>query len=323
MRASHILVSGVVVLAIGVAMACNGKTTTGDSDGGPGPNASDCPSSEPAQDSSCSKEGLLCEYGTDFDPRCNDVRVCSGGKWATPFFPGGTTKDCPSKPLPTTMPNPADCASTRDKVPAGMMCSSKSTCAYDGSTCFCGAWCSSYPLQMPPCDGGVTPNCCDMTVKWHCFDGPAYCSNPRPRVGTACTTEGQQCATGAPVECGQSIIQCTKGVWNIVNTGCPISTRKAKKDIEYLGPEEQERLRQELLDVHLATYEYKKGDGERHLGFIIEDMPNGSPAVMPSREHVDLYGYTSMTVATIQRQQAEIDDLSKRLADLEKNCRTK
>src|SRR5947207_2557369 len=161
-----------------------------------GPWQSPLRSSVPSQDGSCSKNGLLCEYGSDFDPRCNTIVTCSGGKWTTPFYPGGgMTKQCPSNPLPTTTPNPSDCAATRAGVPVGTMCSTKSTCAYDGSTCFCGAWCSSYSIQMPLCDGGAMPNCCDMTVKWHCFDGPAYCPNPRPRIGSACTMEGQECAS--------------------------------------------------------------------------------------------------------------------------------
>lgn len=321
MRSSHI-VSAAVAAALGVAAACAGKTSGTDSDGGPGNNAEGCPASAPSQGGSCSKEGLLCEYGADFDPLCNTVVVCSGGAWASPVYPGGGgPKQCPSKPLPTIMKNPQDCAASRGAVPEGAMCSSSSTCAYDGSTCFCGSFCPSYPIEMPPCDGGVMPGCCDTTVKWHCFDGPAYCPAPRPRIGSACATEGQRCATSAAVECGQSVIECRKGVWQVANTSCPISTRKAKKDIRYLGPEEQEQLREELMDTHLATYEYKAGDGERRLGFIIEDMPGGSPAVMPSREHVDLYGYASMAVATIQRQQAEIDALSRRLADLEDRCR--
>src|SRR5206468_524829 len=118
----------------------------------------------------------------------------------------------------------------------------------------------SYPIRMPSCDGGVMPNCCDATVKWHCFDGPPYCPTPRPRIGSACTRGGDRCATGPAVECGQSIIECQKGVWNEVNTSCPISTRRMKKDIAYLDPSDQERLRAQLLATQLATYRYQSGD---------------------------------------------------------------
>jgi hypothetical protein len=58
------------------------------------------------------------------------------------------------------------------------------------------------------------------------------------------------------------------------------------------------------------------GNDARHLGFIIEDMPEGSAAVLPSRDRVDLYGYTSMTVASLQHQQREIDALKAELAKL-------
>jgi hypothetical protein len=70
------------------------------------------------------------------------------------------------------------------------------------------------------------------------------------------------------------------------------------------------------MSTRLATYRYKRPaplgmgpDDAPHLGFIIEDMPGGSAAVLPSRDRVDLYGYTSMTVASLQHQQREIDEL--------------
>jgi hypothetical protein len=165
---------------------------------------------------------------------------------------------------------------------------------------------------MPDCnaDAGVTQSCCDKTkVVWHCFDGPAYCKAPRPRIGTSCTKEGDSCAVEAPQECGQTVIECRNSVWNLPNGGCPISSASFKRDIAYVDQEEAERLRQDLMSVRLAKYRYKTGDDAPHLGFIIEDMPPGSPAVLPSRERVDLYGYVSMAVATLQRQEKEIDAL--------------
>jgi len=315
MRA-HILIF--FATSVAIVMSC-GKTAS-DNDGGP--SNPDCPASAPAQGSACNKDGLSCEYGNDFNPLCNTIVVCSGAKWASPVYYGGT-RDCPSGPLPTSKPNPADCAATRGGVPVGTACSSMSTCAYDGSTCFCGAFCPSYPVGMPMCnaDAGVTMNCCDKSkITWHCFDGPNYCAMPRPRIGSPCTMQGQECAAGPPVECGQTVIECDKGVWTVLDNSCPISTRRMKKNIAYLAPSDAERTRDELLSVRLATYRYKSGDDATHLGFIIEDMPEQSPAVMPSRERVDLYGYTSMAVATIQLQQAEIAALEKRLADVEARC---
>jgi hypothetical protein len=83
-------------------------------------------------------------------------------------------------------------------------------------------------------------------------------------------------------------------------------------------------LRDALLSVKLASFKYKLGDPSGHLGFIIEDMPDGSPAVLGSRQRVDLYGYLSMAVAAIQQQQRQIDLLERRLERAEHDaCKPK
>ena len=69
------------------------------------------------------------------------------------------------------------------------------------------------------------------------------------------------------------------------------------------------------------TYRYRENVAfedprASHLGFIIEDMPQGSPAVMSSRERVDLYGYLSMAVASLQQQEREIRELKVEIARL-------
>ena len=74
------------------------------------------------------------------------------------------------------------------------------------------------------------------------------------------------------------------------------------------------------MSVRLATYRYKPGvtgEDAQHLGFIIEDMPQGSPAVLASRDRVDLYGYVSMAVAALKVQERELDALKKRVERLE------
>jgi hypothetical protein len=173
-------------------------------------------------------------------------------------------------------------------------------------------------------DAGITMNCCDRSAPptWNCFDGPPYCSSPRPHVGDPCSQAGQQCAIDPPSECGQTILECTSGTWQVPINACPISTARAKRDIAYVSSDEAARLRDEVLDVRLAKYAYKNGDPSRHLGFIIEDMPHGSPAVLASRDRVDLYGYVSMTVAAIQQQQKQIDSLNQELARMKRECRS-
>jgi hypothetical protein len=320
MRSSS-LVSAALLALLPLA-ACAGQTSpppvATDPDAGVGPTSAGCPTSDPGQGTPCSKEGLLCEIGTDWNPRCNVLRVCSGGRWATPIVPGGGgAASCPSA-RPTLPPNAPDCAASPSAFPQGS-CSSSSTCTYDGAICSCTAFCPSYPIAPPDCapDAGPNPpNCCDRSKKaWHCFTGPAYCSAPRPRVGAPCTKEGASCAIDAPVECGQTVLQCQGGVWSLPVGGCPLSTRSAKTDLHYLDAAETKRLADELERVRLASYRYKSGDPARHLGFVIEDMPEGSPAVLASRDRVDLYGYVSMTVAALQEQQRQIDALKAEVAE--------
>jgi hypothetical protein len=347
MHSTRILV---IALLLGVGCltvnACSGKTTSdgssggitsdgGGSDSGTGtPNNPDCPATDP-QEGPCAKDGVVCEYGDDFNPLCNTLRVCSGTHWAQPIT-YSNRPTCPTTAPPTVSPNPAECAATRASVPVGMACTKSgdgggTTCLYDGSTCTCGVFCASSPVARPDCDpdAGVTDNCCDRSkVEWHCFDGPPFCKAPRARVGSACTTEGDKCALTEPGECGQPILECNKGVWTLPNVSCPISTRRAKDDIAYVGRDDTARLHDELMSTRLATYRYKRpaplGMGSsdaRHLGFIIEDMPEGSAAVLPSRDQVDLYGYTSMTVASLQHQQREIDELKAELARMREENR--
>jgi hypothetical protein len=91
-----------------------------------------------------------------------------------------------------------------------------------------------------------------------------------------------------------------------------------KADIEYVDESLAKSLAQELLDVRLATYTYTDPAlrGPRRLGFILEDRPAGSFAGDPSSSQVDLYGYASMLVATVQEQQRAIDALRREVRAL-------
>jgi len=100
--------------------------------------------------------------------------------------------------------------------------------------------------------------------------------------------------------------------------GCPISSRAFKDGIEYVGGAGLQALHDETLQVRLATYNYKDAYGDpnpKHLGFIIEDQLPQSPAVQWSRDRVDMYGYLSMVVATMQVQEKEIENLRRELAE--------
>ena len=99
--------------------------------------------------------------------------------------------------------------------------------------------------------------------------------------------------------------------------GCPISSRKFKDDINYLDPAELEQLHDQTLRIRLATYNYKSAYADpnpKRLGFIIEDNPS-SPAVDPAHDSIEMYGYLSMVVATMQVQEKEIASLKRQLAE--------
>jgi hypothetical protein len=103
-----------------------------------------------------------------------------------------------------------------------------------------------------------------------------------------------------------------------------MSSRAFKDGIRYVDGPGLEQLHDETLRLRLATYRYKPtvADPSRaHLGFIIEDTPPTSPAVVSDRDHVDLYGYMSMLVATMQVQEKEIADLRRELAAARRGSR--
>jgi hypothetical protein len=106
---------------------------------------------------------------------------------------------------------------------------------------------------------------------------------------------------------------------------CPISRREYKRDISYLGESDRLELQDDLMRTKLATYHYKGEDSaeRKHLGFIINDMGEASPAVEADRQHVDLYGYTAMTVATLQLQQRQIAALDTQVAELRRELAKK
>jgi hypothetical protein len=126
--------------------------------------------------------------------------------------------------------------------------------------------------------------------------------------------EGQFCAY---LDCNSTAMRCMDGTWHTQFSGCPVSTRRAKEGIHYLDDGEIRALAAQTLATPLATYRYKLGgEGGERLGFVIEDQPAGSPAVVAGKDRVDLYGYASMTVATLQVQAEEIAELRREVAEL-------
>ncbi len=272
-------------------------TTDGtvDSGGGGGP----CPAVLPEPSATCSPEGLVCEYGMR---SCLATAECSGGTWTV------TTPRCPPPPA-------GGCPATREDA-QGTACAGDegATCEYDSLLCHCTTCPDPYPLCMtvdPPVWACEAPN------------PDTSCPAAQPLLGTTCAMEGQTCDYGC--EAGQQRV-CMGGIWTAASSpgGCPISTRRVKRDIDYLEATEVDAIAREVLGTRLATYEYKDpalAPG-RHLGFIIEDQPH-SYSVDPERSQVDLYGYTSMLVAATQAQNRRIEELERTVTALQRQVQAR
>lgn len=267
----------------------SGSTTSG------GP-AVTCPTATPA--GACPREGLECEYGVDPRPDCRVHAECTNGAWVV---------DAPEcLPLP-----PAKCPAKQEDA-SGKECTPKdAVCDYAGTLCEC-TNCTKYPVQQ--CSGPIT---------WRCEAPPAAadCPSGRPRLGTTCTKEGALCVYGCEPNMSRT---CKGGNWAAASSlgGCPRSTRKVKTDIHYLSDDERSTLADEARSLKLTTWRYvgKLDDGRTHVGYILEDAP-AAPASNMKREEVDLYAYTSMTLALAQQQQREIDELKRELRELKKSRR--
>lgn len=126
-------------------------------------------------------------------------------------------------------------------------------------------------------------------------------------VGAPCTIKDALC--DLQNDCGIRLL-CTDSDPKGQKGGCPISRKKYKKDIDYLTEEDREKLRENVLQLRLARYHYitESAKQKRHLGFIIEDLPDYTqlPAVTPDGKSVDLYGYISMAISAVQTQAKEI-----------------
>ncbi|HEX8793897.1 MAG TPA: hypothetical protein VF765_23300 [Polyangiaceae bacterium] len=166
-------------------------------DGGPGPGPA-CPSTQPSEGTPCTRESLECEYGTSQYPGCDVIVQCSGGYWGTEF---GAAGYCP------TGPNPEGCPASMDDVnDGGATCSTQGlTCHYALGQCYCG---DTFGPPVQPQDGGTYP--------WSCDDPGPGCPQPRARLGSPCTQEGQTCQYLA---CDWAQ-QCTGGVWASEPEGC-------------------------------------------------------------------------------------------------------
>lgn len=267
--------------------------------GGPGP----CGANVPENNSSCNREGLVCQYGNDPREGCRTTATCNGGMWQLAF------PRCPS------IVPPAMCPATREAA-QGMACSPMSAvCAYDGLFCQC-TNCRSFPVER--CDGPTLWRCNAPNVAPNC---PAV----QPNLGSVCSSEGMRCGYDCEAYGVNGGRVCTGGVWTASHNDCPLSSRRAKRDIVYLNDQESERIAQATLRTRLATYEYTDPAlrGSRRLGFILEDPTTHPYARDPDVSVVDMYGYSSMLLATVQSQQRQIEQLQREVRALQSASRAR
>jgi hypothetical protein len=303
------LVVSALAIAASSAAACGqtvGEPVTGPGDAGGGGDTGGgdggglvpgCTVSAPSSGGACSPQGLECEYGTDPNLECETIARCDAAGWSiTPPASSG---------CPTPAPG-ASCPASYSVVPQDATCTTATSCAYPQGTCSCEVYCGPQYPTGHMCEAG-TP------MTWQCTGATTQgCPSSRPRVGSACTDAGLQCNYG---DCNSIGVVCQSGTWHTQQNGCPISARRAKEGIHYLADAELRAVADEALATRLATYSYKAGDPSPRLGFIIDDQP-ASHAVVAGKEHVDLYAYASMAIATVQVQDREIEELRSELRDL-------
>jgi hypothetical protein len=237
-------------------------------------------------------------------PQCDFV--CPSGTM-NPFDTAGCKHTCECVTHSVACPNEPACGSD---CPAGMVNpTDRYGCIY---SCNC--------VASPPADAGTG----GLQIYFTCGDpachgytggsGAPLCTTEK--AGDPCTVEGQECD---PMNDCNALLECASSDPK-KRVGGPISRAKYKQDIHDLAAPDLAHYRDELLAMKLATWRYKHDPSKQRLGFIIDDA-EGSAAVDGQRDLVDLYGYTSMAVATIQLQAQQIADLQRELAALKKDLR--
>lgn len=180
-------------------------------------------------------------------------------------------------------------------------------------------------------DGGATDGGSDGTATtfWFTSCGDPVCSGYRgPTEGlevctdqveeAPCSPEGAAC--DLENDCNVHFT-CAAEDPKDQPGGCPRSLKSTKFAIQYLDPAGRRAAAEAALRVPLATWRYKGEPevGPTHLGFLIDDLVQGGtahPAVRPDGGHVDLYGYTSLTLAAVQEQAVGLAELRAELGAL-------
>ena len=310
--------------------APDAPVVSGDSGGQGACTSQECPSPAPGTPNILCSDGKtvggpVCERSTT--GQCAWVIVSCPVPDAAPDTPAiagdsGGQGACASSECPSPAPT-APTVLCSDGTIGGPVCERNTTgqCAWFIVSC---------PVTPPGLDGGksvVDSGQSDgsagagdaASTHWYQTCGDPVCRPPTDagsgappcttqKVGDPCAASSSSCDPG--LGCGVLLACMTKAP-----TACPISRREYKQDIQYLGDESLAKYRSELLGMKLATWRYKHDPSRERLGFIIDDS-EGSVAVEGTGNQVDLYGYTSLAVATLQLQAKQIAALESEVASL-------
>merc|ERR1712187_634369 len=96
------------------------------------------------------------------------------------------------------------------------------------------------------------------------------------------------------------------------------SRKDLKRDIHYLDANSRNQIGQMVLDMPLATWNYKTDnpDTPQRLGFMIDDIEPSFAVQDQIGNSVNTYGFISMAAAAIQMQQEQIKELQASLKKL-------
>jgi len=245
----------------------------------------------------------------------SDAASCCDACGAGGCAPPTTTTTLPAQPCRVD----GDCNDgnpcTADRCVGGT-CRHECLCVGPGGSFTC---CPGPAAQCPPPEQDRWfYTCGDPVCGGHrSHDGVPPCAADQI-AGASCAPAGATCDPGD--FCNRLLVCAASDPTQ--GGACPISRRRDKQDIRYLGAEDRKRLSDELLKLPLATYRYRAPEAasRTHLGFIIDDV-EPSLSVDPDRDMVDLYGYASMAVAAIQTQADEIAALRREVAELRRELR--
>jgi hypothetical protein len=166
-----------------------------------------CPAQAPANGASCSSPGITCEYGSDPNASCNTRASCPGTTWVV-------TKAGSGAACPTSSAGQGGCPTSYPGGTAGTCSPRNADCAYPQGRCDCTVLLGG-PVHVNP-DGGMPD------PEWVCEQPGQGCTEPRPLLGSACSTEGETCDYGSCTLPGGVAEICTNGAWTETEIPCPL-----------------------------------------------------------------------------------------------------